>query len=57
MEPIFDRFQIVVGKLDNENIFAVCDSDLDIIVAVGTLEEMKTYKEQRQVEDKMILWK
>lgn len=54
---MLDRYQLLKGRdEDGNNWYAILDSDLEYIIGEGTLEEMKEFKEQREIDDKMNVW-
>lgn len=51
------RYRLLKAKYNDGTVFyAVVDSAFDVVVATGTLDEMKEYKKVRKAQDKISQW-
>lgn len=54
---MLDRYQLLKGRDEDGNrVYALLDADFEYIIGEGTLQEMKEFKEQREIDDRMLTW-
>ena len=51
-----ERYQLIKTHHEGKRLYAVFDAELDIILAIGTLEEMSEYRKLKASYDELALW-